>query len=83
MKLREWLKSQGWGSIIRLSRLTGLDKNSISTWSHEKRPIPPEAAVIIERETRGAVSRPEMLPCRWESLWPELRKKYNADGTHK
>lgn len=36
------------------------------------RPCGPELAVLIERDTNGAVRRWELRPDDWPRIWPEL-----------
>jgi len=36
------------------------------------KPCSPELAVSIERESGGAVTRPELRPEDWRKIWPEL-----------
>lgn len=36
----------------------------------------PELATAIERESGGAVTRPELRPDDWHRIWPELHAVY-------
>lgn len=44
----------------------------INQWANEKRPVPPERCVEIERATKGEVARPDLRPDDWSRIWPEL-----------
>lgn len=50
----------------------------INQWANQKRPIPPERCVEIERATDGEVTRPELRPDDWQRIWPELAERDTA-----
>jgi hypothetical protein len=45
--------------------------------SYGLRPCSTELAVAIERESDGAVTRPELCPESWRARWPELSKAHD------
>lgn len=45
------------------------------------RPCAPELAVRIERESRWQVTRQDLCPSNWESIWPELSTP-SEEGAH-
>lgn len=53
----------------------GVPAPLISQWRTNERPIPIERCVAIERATSGAVTRQDLRPNDWESIWPELAEK--------
>jgi DNA-binding transcriptional regulator YdaS (Cro superfamily) len=71
MDLKTYL-SQERGRARRLARAVGAHESDVSDWANRKRPIPLHFGVPIERATDGAVTRREMFPDRWQTVWPEL-----------
>ena len=49
----------------------------ISQWRSGTRPVPIERCVAIERATNGQVTRRDLRPHDWASIWPELVDKAN------
>ncbi len=60
------------GSQAALARALGVKPPTVKAWIDEKRPVPARLCVAIEQVTRGAVTRQELHPNDWQSLWPEL-----------
>lgn len=71
MDLKTYL-SQKHGLMAKLCREIGAHAPDVSRWASGSRPIPIEYAAPIEKATQGAVTRKEMFPDKWETIWPEL-----------
>lgn len=56
----------------KLARLIGVSPANVNQWVAGIRPVPIERCVAIERATCGAVTRKDLRPDDWESIWPEL-----------
>lgn len=56
----------------KLARLIGVSPANVNQWVTGNRPVPIERCVAIERATGGAVTRKDLRPDDWESIWPEL-----------
>lgn len=74
MNLHEYISKKGRGSIGELALRIDAHPPDVSRWASGKRPVPEKAAVAIERETGGAVTRPELRPDDWQQIWPELAR---------
>ena len=72
MHLKDYLLTEGRGAGSSLSCALGVPASLISDWANEKRPIPVERCVAIERATNGAVTRRDLRPSDWRLIWPEL-----------
>jgi DNA-binding transcriptional regulator YdaS (Cro superfamily) len=55
-----------------LAREVGVTPGMVSQWLHGRRPVPPERCVVIERVTKGEVTRRHLRPDDWHLIWPEL-----------
>lgn len=64
--------SQSRGRQTALAKAIHAHIPDVSRWAAGIRPIPVEYGVAIERATGGAVTRQEMFPENWPSIWPEL-----------
>lgn len=53
-----------------LARLLGVSAAAIGNW--KVRGVPLEQCMPIERATNGAVTRRDLRPDDWQSIWPEL-----------
>ena len=71
MNLSQYLVQER-GRQSSLARAIGAHAPDISRWANGTRPIPLEYGAEIERATGGQVTRKEMFPTRWMSIWPEL-----------
>lgn len=60
------------GRQAALAKAIGAHAPDLSRWAKGKRPIPVEYGAAIERATGGQVTRKDMFPERWRSIWPEL-----------
>ena len=67
-------KKHGRGCLAELGRR--LDPVASNSWMSQlasgKPAIPIEIAVQIDQLTGGEISRKQLLPDRWEKIWPEL-----------
>jgi DNA-binding transcriptional regulator YdaS (Cro superfamily) len=52
-------------------------KGHLQNVAYGYRPCSPALAVAIEFETKGEVTRVEMLPNDWQQIWPELVAAYD------
>jgi DNA-binding transcriptional regulator YdaS (Cro superfamily) len=59
----------------KLARLLGVSPANVNQWVMGIRPVPIERCVAIERATKGLVTRKDLRPDDWESIWPELARK--------
>jgi len=50
----------------------------VSQWKNGHRPVPLEYMAAIEQATNGQVTRKDLRPDDWESIWPELADKKAA-----
>lgn len=71
MNLSQYLVQER-GRQSSLAKAIGAHAPDISRWANGTRPIPLEYGAEIERATGGQVTRKEMFPTRWMSIWPEL-----------
>lgn len=44
------------------------------------KPCSAELAVLLEENSRGQVTRQEMLPEKWRRIWPELARSEAGQG---
>lgn len=71
MNLKSYL-SQERGRQRELAKAINAHAPDISKWADGTRPIPVHHGAPIELATNGAVTRQEMFPDTWQSIWPEL-----------
>lgn len=64
------------GGLTKLADKLGLDIQVVSNW--KRRGIPIERCVAIENATGGTVTRRELRPDDWRSIWPELDRRVSA-----
>ena len=69
MKLMDYLSKHG--SQTELARAIKAQPQLVWQWAKTVRPIPIERCVPIERATNGAVTRKDLRPDDWQSIWPE------------
>jgi len=60
------------GNQLRLSEALDIPQANVSRYASGVNPIPVEHGAAIERATGGAVTRQELFPEKWASIWPEL-----------
>jgi DNA-binding transcriptional regulator YdaS (Cro superfamily) len=77
MNLHDYL-SQGRGRQKALARAIGAHAPDISRWADGSRPIPVPFGAPIEVATGGLVTRQEMFPDIWATIWPELAEEPKA-----
>ena len=74
MNLRTYLDSLPRGGVGQFARRVGVSTvylSQIASGQDGRQPSP-RLAVVIERESSGTVTRQEMFPNDWQSIWPEL-----------
>jgi len=71
MNLAQYLREKR-GRQALLAAAIGAHAPDISRWAKGTRPVPIEYGAPIEKATGGQVTRKEMFPDRWLSIWPEL-----------
>lgn len=64
------LAGEAVGGLAKLADLLGLDIQRVSNW--RIRGIPIEWCVAVENATGGTITRRELRPKDWRSIWPEL-----------
>ena len=60
------------GNQMHLAKALGTSPVNPHRWALRSKPIPASMGAAIERATGGAVTRQEMFPDTWASIWPEL-----------
>lgn len=71
MQLNEYLSGKR-GRQAELAKALGVHAPDITRWINEGRPIPFKYGAAIEQATGGLVTRQEMFPDDWQTVWPEL-----------
>lgn len=71
MNLSQYLSEQR-GRGTALAKEIGAHPPDVSRWADGTRPIPVHFGAPIERATGGQVTRQEMFPSDWQTIWPEL-----------
>lgn len=71
MRLREYL-DEARGRQAALAKAIDAHAPDISRWADGLRPIPVQYGAKIEIATNGAVTRQDLFPDDWQSIWPEL-----------
>lgn len=59
------------GSLTKLADALGLSVQVVSNWK-SRGVVPIDRCVAIERATGGVVTRRELRPDDWRTIWPEL-----------
>lgn len=78
MDLKTYLQSGEKGSAKKLAEALGVSASYMSQMKNGDAPISPRRAVDIERATAGVVTRRDLLPDKWERIWPELAEQVAA-----
>ena len=60
------------GGVSQLASAIGVGQSAISNLVARGGAPSPANCVAIERATKGAVTRKELRPDDWQSIWPEL-----------
>jgi len=71
MDLKTYL-SQERGRAAALAKAIGAHSPDVSRWADGTRPVPVHFGAPIEKATDGAVTRQELFPIDWATIWPEL-----------
>lgn len=71
MDLKTYIDSER-GRAAALADRLKISRSYLSQMASGTAPISPERAVDIWRETGYIVTRQEMFPNNWASIWPEL-----------
>jgi DNA-binding transcriptional regulator YdaS (Cro superfamily) len=71
MKLSTYL-DQSRGRQAELARALKISPVLIHQWANE-RPVPIGRCAAIEQATNGQVTRKDLRPNDWASIWPELK----------
>ncbi len=72
MNLKNYLGGLERGAAKKLAESLGISKSYLSQLASGAAPISPARCVQIEMATGGEVSRKDLRPDDWESIWPEL-----------
>lgn len=72
MNLRAYLASLERGGASRIAELLGISISYLSQLSTGAAAISPARCVAIEFATGGEVTRKDLRPDDWQSIWPEL-----------
>lgn len=67
MKLKNYLHQHG---LVHTARRVGVTPQRLHNWI--SRGVPIEKCAVVERVTRGAVTRQDLRPNDWQVIWPEL-----------
>lgn len=62
-----------------LADLFGVKPSAVGNW--KVRGVPVEHCARMEQVTHGAVTRQELRPDDWRTIWPELAEKVDAAST--
>ena len=71
MTLSDYIKAHR-GNATALAAALGVHKTQISNWAASNPMPPPARCVAIESATLNAVSRRDLRPDDFASIWPEL-----------
>jgi DNA-binding transcriptional regulator YdaS (Cro superfamily) len=74
MNLSQYLSEER-GRLTKLAKAIGAHPPDVYKWSTGERPIPIRFGASIELKTGGMVTRREMFPEVWQTIWPELATK--------
>jgi len=72
MNLKHYLEQLERGGVKSLADHIGVSSSFLSQMASGRCKISPARAVLIESATNGIVSRKELRPADWMSIWPEL-----------
>lgn len=78
MKLRDYLDASPRGTAKRLAEKLRVSPSFLSQMAAGTSAISTDRAVLIERETGGAVHRRDIYPNDWIEHWPELADREAA-----
>ena len=66
------------GGQAALARAIGVAPPTVNQWIKGKRPVPVEQCLAIEQATSGKVTRRDLRPNDWLTIWPELERRKTA-----
>lgn len=66
------------GSKAALARMIGVLPQQIGNWLTRDKEIDPVYCARIETSLGGRVTRPELRPDDWKTVWPELAAAIKA-----
>lgn len=72
MNLKNYLSTLERGGASRLAESLGVSISYLSQMASGDTAISPARCVAIEQATGGAVTRLDLRPDDWASIWPEL-----------
>lgn len=72
MNLKDHLSTLERGGAAKLAAMLDVSPSYLSQMASGASPISPARCVEIEQATDGAVSRKDLRPEDWRSIWPEL-----------
>ena len=75
MKFNDYFVKQPRGARSEMAKALGIGRSFFSQLSRGDANISPARAVEIERLSGGGISRKDLLPTKWQDIWPEAPKK--------
>lgn len=72
MDLKTYLASLERGGVSKLAEEIGVSASFLSQMAAGSSAISPARCVLIETATKQAVTRRDLRPDDWASIWPEL-----------
>jgi DNA-binding transcriptional regulator YdaS (Cro superfamily) len=79
MNLPTFLQTPGLNKAA-FARRIGISSAMLYQFENGIRPIPTKYGAAIEVASGGQVTRQEMFPDEWESIWPELVRRRRKTG---
>lgn len=76
MNLQTYIQTDR-GNATRLAASLGIPLTYLSQMASGNRSVSAERAVAIEQHTK-VVTRKDLFPDNWQSIWPELSRKQKA-----
>ncbi|WP_226020230.1 transcriptional regulator [Serratia symbiotica] len=73
MDLKKYIDNLDRGDAKKLATELGVSSSYLSQLASGRSSISPRRCVEIEKATNGQVSRQDLRPDDWESIWPELQ----------
>ncbi|MFV8759293.1 transcriptional regulator [Yersinia enterocolitica] len=73
MKLKKYLSSMPRGTSKKLAQQLGISPSHLSQWVTNKTTISPARCIEIEVLTDGVVTRADLRPNDWNSIWPDYQ----------
>lgn len=70
MKLKDYLERHG--AKTKLANVIGAQPQLVWQWASGVRNVPVDRCYSIEQATDGAVTRIDLRPDDWQTIWPEL-----------